>query len=228
MTPPRLRRLHSDYQGLINAFSGHRHIKVEPMGPAPAEKYRVIYHVPGLVMKAGVGLQPMQPHVVEVQLSAAYPREKPYCICRSEIFHPNFGNYICIADYWSPSQSLVDVVVQIGDMLQYKLYNTKSPLNARAALWATQNVAQLPLSSLELLPLDPEVKLGRTRAAEVHDQVSLKPQEATETGSSGERHSEAISSHAVLASPPPPPPPLAAPVGAAVGALSAHGEAANE
>jgi ubiquitin-protein ligase len=166
VSTPRLRRLGADFERLTAAFAGHPRIVVQPAGPVPPERYRVIYNVPGLHQRPDNTLVRAGQHVVDVTLPGGYPREKPYCTTASPVFHPNFGNHICIADFWSPGQAIVDVVVQIGDMLQYKLYNTSSPLNAVAARWAVANIAHLPLGSLELLPLEPEVRLGTARAAE--------------------------------------------------------------
>ena len=161
MTSPRFRRLDADYHKVVSAFAGHPFVRVEPIGLAPPDRYRAIYDVPGLRLGADGIIDRVGQHVVEIFLPANYPREKPYCTSIGEVFHPNFGAYVCIADYWSAGQSLVDVIVQIGDMLQYKLFNTRSPLNAVAANWATENVAMLPLGNLELLPLEPEIRLGQ-------------------------------------------------------------------
>lgn len=160
MTSPRQRRLESDHQRIVTAFSGHPHIRVEPVGPTPPERYAVIYSVPGLELSSTGHLSTMRQHVVQIFLPGAYPREKPYCTTERPVFHPNFGNHICIADYWSPGQSLVDVIVQIGDMLQYKLYNTSSPLNAIAARWASENIGSIPLDTIDLMPREPEIRLG--------------------------------------------------------------------
>lgn len=156
---PRLRRLQADYEDILRAFGGHPNVTVQTVGPAPPDRYRVLYSVPGLVTDAANALQIQALHVVNIQLPAGYPREKPYCTCDSKIFHPNFDNYICIADFWNPSQSVVDVIVQIGDMLQYKLFNTRSPLNALAAQWAVEHLDRLPVGSVELFPIDPEIRL---------------------------------------------------------------------
>lgn len=160
---PRHRRLASDQQQLFTAFSAHPYIRVEPLGPAPAEKYRVIYTVPGLHMTPANELVTINQHIVELNLVSGYPREKPYCTSLSPVFHPNFANHICVADYWSPGQALVDVVIQIGDMLQYKTYNTQSPLSAVAARWAAENVNRLPIGNLNLYPQEPEIHFGDSR-----------------------------------------------------------------
>jgi ubiquitin-protein ligase len=163
MTSPRLRRLDSDYQRMMTSFSGHPAIRLEPVGPTPPDRYRVIFSVPGLRISDDGIISRVEQHLVEIYLPAEYPREKPYCTTANPVFHPNFGSYICIADFWSPGQSLVDVVVQIGDMLQYKLFNTQSPLNALAAKWASENLSRLPIGSVELLPQVPEISLGVLR-----------------------------------------------------------------
>jgi hypothetical protein len=41
-------------------------------------------------------------------------------------------------------------VVSIGDMLQFKKYNIRSPLNAVAAEWANSFAATLPIGNVEL------------------------------------------------------------------------------
>lgn len=164
MTSPRLRRLQADYRSLTAAFSGHPRIRVEPVGPVPPERYRILYAVPSLAMGTDQFLHPVESHLVEVFLPSEYPRDKPYCtLLSTPVFHPNFGPYICIADFWSPGQTLVDVVVQIGDMLQYKLFNVRSPLNAVAARWATENTAILPIGRFQMQPLEPEISVGATR-----------------------------------------------------------------
>lgn len=156
---PRQRRLQADHQRIAAAFTGHTHVQVQPVGPAPPERYRVLYNVPGLRMGADKRLVRVHQHVVDLYLPAGYPREKPYATTQAPVFHPNFGAHICIADFWSPSQSLVDVIVQIADMLQYRLYNVRSPLNAVAAKWTTENLHQLPVGNVDTVPAEPTITL---------------------------------------------------------------------
>lgn len=157
---PRQRRLTADARELLSGFQGHPNVSVQAVGAQPPERYQVIYNLPALVTNQFNSLQVTNQHVVHVILPAGYPREKPYCTCDSAVFHPNFGNYICIADFWSPSRSIVDVVVQIGDMLQYKLYNVRSPLNAVAARWVSQHLDRVPISNVNLQPSMPDVQIA--------------------------------------------------------------------
>ena len=158
---PRHRRLTSDYQSLVDAFAGHPHIQVNPVGPLPPERYRIVYTVPGLRSRPTAA----RPGPSRPRSTSACPRGT-----RGEavpdhpdaVFHPNFGAHICIADFWSPSQSLLDIVVQVGDMLQWRTYNVRSPLNAVAANWAQENTHQLPVGNADVTPLHGDVVLVGT------------------------------------------------------------------
>jgi ubiquitin-protein ligase len=163
---PRLRRLQADYDEVRATFSGHAHVYVEPIGPQrPPDTYRMTFHLPGLELQ---GSNPVvrELHTVEVKLPRNYPAEKPYCVPLTPIFHPNIRDYFCIADYWAAGETIVDVVVKLGDMIQWRVFNPKSPLDATAAKWAVQQEQSSP----DLFPIG-NVDLG------VADfDVSVQPQ----------------------------------------------------
>lgn len=120
----RLRRLTGDYKRVVDELSGNPYMKVRPVKGNPPEKYSVTYYVPGLFWN-----------------EAANNLERR-------------DAWVCIGDYWAAGETLVDVLVQIGDMIQYKVYNSKSPLNAVAARWATENSHLLPVGNVDLLMPD--------------------------------------------------------------------------
>lgn len=157
---PRLRRLAADFEQIRTAFAGHRYIKVEAIEGNPPEKYRVTYFVKGVKAIDG-DLKPIlsEKHIAYIYLHADYPREKPKCVLETPIYHPNFGSYICIGDSWGAGETLVDVIVQIGDMIQYQSYNPKSPLNANAARWAVDHKNFFPVGNIDLYQPEPEVVL---------------------------------------------------------------------
>ena len=67
------------------------------------------------------------------------------------VFHPNIDpQKICIGDHWSADQSLVELVIRIAQMICFQSYNTKSPLNAAAAVWASEHADRLPLQAVDL------------------------------------------------------------------------------
>lgn len=119
-------------------FSGHPHVSVTPLEDRiPAEKYRVEFRLRGLTL---YGDQPdyRSVHHVELTLPRGYPREKPYCVPVEPVFHPNIKDYFCIADYWAAGMSLVEVIKQLGRMIQWQEFNVMSPLDPIAANWAVQ------------------------------------------------------------------------------------------
>ncbi len=150
MTSPRLRRLANDYELLRSRFDGHEFITVEPLGSVPPEGYRVTYRVPSLRLDESNVPTVSSVTVVDFELPSGYPREKPHAASHGAVFHPNFGEYVCIADFWSPAQSLADIVMDVGLMLQWQKYNVQSPLNAVAADWAVKHRDELPVGTIDL------------------------------------------------------------------------------
>ncbi len=156
----RLRRLYADYQQIRNDFTGHPYVDVQPIRGNPPEAYRVAYHVKGLELDERSNRPRIRTeHVASIYLHRDYPREKPKCVLETPIFHPNFGSYICIDDYWAAGETLADVIIQIGQMIQYQSYNPKSPLNAVAARWATQNDDLFPIGNADLYQPDLDIDL---------------------------------------------------------------------
>jgi ubiquitin-protein ligase len=101
--------------------------------------------------------------VVNITLPIGYPKDKPHAESLDEVFHPNFGSWICIADFWAPNQSLVDIISQIADLIQFRKFNVHSPLNAVAAAWAqkAQLDSEIPLSEIDIVmpDLSNEIKI---------------------------------------------------------------------
>jgi ubiquitin-protein ligase len=168
MTSPRLRRLANDYQEIRLRFDGHPYIQIQALGPVPAEKYRVIYKVPSLRLNPSSQPIVMNVTVVDFTLPINYPKEKPHAVALEPVFHPNFGEYVCIADFWSPAQKLSDIILDVGEMLQWQKYNIKSPLNAVAADWAVRHKEDLPVGdkNLTLGTQAPSVAVRTSKAEE--------------------------------------------------------------
>ena len=121
----RMRRLASDYEQVKNDFAGHKNIIVTPIGDEPPEKYHVTYFVNGIYLLPDGRIETLGRHEVEITLHADYPRYKPICKILTPIWHPNFRDgQICIGDIWGAGESLNDIIVNIGDMIQYKSWNS--------------------------------------------------------------------------------------------------------
>jgi ubiquitin-protein ligase len=148
---PRLRRLIADHEQVTTAFSNHQRIRVLGTEGNPPEKYTVAFNVTGMVMDPTDASQLSGEHRAEIWLSLDYPRRPPFCRMITPVFHPNIDpQKICIGDHWSAGQSLVELIVRIAEMITYQSYNVKSPLNAKAAMWAEQHEAELPLEKVDL------------------------------------------------------------------------------
>ncbi|TJX14956.1 FHA domain-containing protein [Tissierella creatinini] len=148
---PRMRRISSDWEQIQKDFSGHKNILIEPIGGEPPEKYRVTYYLKGIYLLEDGRIQPLGKHIVEIILHAEYPRYKPLCKILTPIYHPNFRDgQICIGDIWGAGESISDIIVNIGDMIQYKSWNSFSPLSADAANWAIEHKELFPIGNIDL------------------------------------------------------------------------------
>jgi ubiquitin-protein ligase len=142
----RLRRLRADQERVAEAFAEHPFIRVIGTEGDPPEKYTFEIRVSGLKPADDDALIPSRIHRAEVFLPLDYPRRPPFARMITPVFHPNIDpQKICIGDHWSAGQSLATIVAQIAEMICFQSYNVKSPLNAKAAAWAEQNEASLPL-----------------------------------------------------------------------------------
>lgn len=147
----RLRRLSADYEKVVALFSNHPYIRLVGVSGSPPDKYTIEFHLSSLVPGADDAVRVNTLHRAEVFLPLDYPRRPPFCRMTTPVFHPNIDpQKICIGDHWSAGQSLAQLIVRIAEMLCYQSYNVKSPLNAKAAAWAEQNIARLPLQSGDL------------------------------------------------------------------------------
>lgn len=122
----------------------------------PPEVYRVIFRGLGVwrVNQHEVALR--DEHTVVIELSAAYPRMMPGLTWQTPIFHPNIssGGVVCLGGYgthWVPSLTLDELCIMLWDMIRYKNYDTESPYNREAAIWAkNQTQFALPVDNRSL------------------------------------------------------------------------------
>ncbi len=153
----RNRRLTADHNGIVETFSQHPYIKVQAVEGNPPIRYLVTYNIKGIHWDKRLQ-RPVESnfHQAQIYLHRDYPRVKPRCIMNTEIFHPNFGDWICVGDYWAAGEKLSDIIIQIGQMIQYQKYNPRSPVNVVAARWAVENSRLFPLDQLDLYLPEPE------------------------------------------------------------------------
>lgn len=148
----RNRRLQNDYEKVLSDFAGNEHISVHVIEGDPPSHYQVMYHVNGIKWDEAIcSAIPITEHVVDIFLRLGYPKMQPKCTMLTPIWHPNIGDYVCIGDFWSAGVTLADIIVHIGNMIQYKSYNLGSPVNKTAAVWAQANAKLFPLDDYAVI-----------------------------------------------------------------------------
>jgi ubiquitin-protein ligase len=151
----RVRRLENERRLLDEAFGRHPHIRVRSVLGEPPEKYEVTFSIKGLERRADGALVIRTSHQIEVSLPAEYPRLPAACRMLTPVFHPNIDiSTVCTSDFHAAQETLVDLIVRIGQMIAFQKHNVKSPLNAEAARWCEQNLARLPVDPADLHPLE--------------------------------------------------------------------------
>jgi hypothetical protein len=58
---------------------------------------------------------------------------------------------VCIADFWTPAQTLAGIIIEVGEMLIWKKFNIRSPLNAVAAEYGQDHAREFPLGELHCI-----------------------------------------------------------------------------
>jgi hypothetical protein len=149
MNNVRLLRLRSDYEAVRRLVRLHPRIDIEGVVGNPPEKYRLVLAVRSLREK-GEAIEFAHEHRLEIAMPRGYPRDAPLFRMLTPVFHPNIAPHaVCIGDHWSAAESLDALIQRVGEMLAFQSYNTKSPLNGRAAQWVEENVERLPVDREE-------------------------------------------------------------------------------
>jgi ubiquitin-protein ligase len=151
---PRLRRLHADMAAMLELARGSDFITFTHQGNPP-DRYVVTYTCRGLLWLPGESEPALaEHHQGEFYLHRDYPRRPPQIIWRAPIFHPNIlspaeGGGVCIGG-WTPSETLADLVLRVGEMIQFRSYNPDDVLNPQAAAWAEAHASRLPVDDRPL------------------------------------------------------------------------------
>jgi hypothetical protein len=145
----RLRRLKADHDALRRLAHLHPKIEIEGVFGNPPERYRLVLKVASL-RERGETIEIATEHRLEVTMPRGYPRDAPLFRMLTPVFHPNIAPHaVCIGDHWTASEPIDQLIQRVGEILAYQSYNTQSPLNGRAAQWALEHTAQLPIDREE-------------------------------------------------------------------------------
>ena len=88
-------------------------------------------------------------HQIKITLGQNYPKRSPHVKFLTPIFHPNIykNNVVCLGDYWTMAETLSELVIRIGRLIQYDpmFLNLNSPALSIGARWAKENQWRFPL-----------------------------------------------------------------------------------
>jgi ubiquitin-protein ligase len=145
-------RLRNDYQRVRDLVNRSELIHVLHTDGDPPERYLVQFTCRGVeqLTPSGRAIYRDQ-HEVSIYLHAEYPLKQPQLKWLTPIFHPNIHGTgaVCIGAWW-PAKTLDELILTLGEMVQYKNLGPKDPMNSRAAAWALRNKQLFPIDSRAL------------------------------------------------------------------------------
>jgi len=114
----------------------------------PPTRYVVTYAVKGVIRRPDGEVEVQDRFEVEFILPDEYPRSAPIVTTRQPIWHPNFwtNRKVCVdAEHFAAGQGMAELVIRVGEMIQYQQMNLADPANIEAAQWAKKNPDRLPI-----------------------------------------------------------------------------------
>jgi hypothetical protein len=147
----RFNSLQIAYTDLMNAAQRSPFIQVTPVDAMegwPAEKYIITFTCKGLSRLSPDGIPELsEHHEMKLEFSSSFPANEPSLLWMTDIWHPNIGHqthHVCTNELsnWYPQKSLMDFVVGIGEMVQYKRYFARAeppfPEDREVAKWVRE------------------------------------------------------------------------------------------
>ena len=145
-------RLSNDYKKIRQLVNRSELIHIMATEGDPPEKYLIRFTCRG-VEKLAPGGRPVirDVHEVRIYLHAEYPLKQPQLKWQTPIFHPNIHSTgaVCIGAWW-PAKTLDELLLTLGEMVQYKNLGPKDPMNSKAAAWALRNKRHFPIDKRPL------------------------------------------------------------------------------
>ncbi len=148
-------RLLLEYEKLINLEKRSDFIEIKPIDVIegmPPENYVITFKCRGISgLEEDKSPKIAEFHQVSMKLSSNFPNQEPYLKWITPIWHPNIEhkepNHVCTNNVqtWYAGKSLDDLVVKLGEMVQYQHYYAKwkepYPVDKEVADWVV-NVAE--------------------------------------------------------------------------------------
>lgn len=145
-------RLRNDYRAVQELVDRSDFIQVVDTEGDPPERYRIRFTCRGVEsVRANDTPVLSELHEVLIYLHADYPLKQPQLKWLTPIFHPNIHvtGVVCIGAWW-PAKTLDELLLNLGEMVQYKNLGPKDPMNSKAAAWALRNKRLFPIDKRDL------------------------------------------------------------------------------
>lgn len=145
-------RLRNDYKRVRELVNRSELIRIVQTDGDPPEKYLIRFTCRGVESVTPAGTPVIrETHDVTLYLHAEYPLKQPQMKWLTPIFHPNIHitGAVCIGAWW-PAKTLDELLLTLGEMVQYKNLGPKDPMNSRAAAWALRHKHLFPIDSRPL------------------------------------------------------------------------------
>jgi hypothetical protein len=148
----RYARLAIEYTKLMNLAARSSFINIRPIEVQPGwppEKYIITYTCRGIAsIDKKVKPRLSDFHQVSMYMGSEYPLKEPYLKWMTPIWHPNIEHqephHVCTNNVqnWFAAKPLAELVLAMGEMVQYKHYHAKwiapFPLDREAADWVLE------------------------------------------------------------------------------------------
>ncbi len=145
-------RLRNDYKRVVDLVNRSQFIHIVTTDGDPVEKYLIRFTCKGVenINPSGKPILREQ-HDVSLYLHAEYPLKQPQLKWHTPIFHPNIHvtGAVCIGAWW-PAKTLDELLLTLGEMIQYKNFDPKDPMNSKAAAWSMRHQRLFPIDSRKL------------------------------------------------------------------------------
>ncbi len=145
-------RLRNDYGHVRSLVNRSEFINILTTDGDPVEKYLIRYTCQGVEKITPSGKPLLRDvHEVSIYLHAEYPLKQPQLKWLTPIFHPNIHvtGAVCIGAWWA-AKTLDELLMTLGEMIQYKNYDPRDPMNSKAAAWALRNKRLFPVDRRDL------------------------------------------------------------------------------
>ena len=143
----------------------------------PPDRYKIRFTCTGVESVRPNG-QPIlrNVHEVSIYLHAEYPLKQPQLKWLTPIFHPNIHvtGAVCIGPWWA-AKTIDELLLTLGEMVQYKNLDPTDPMNSKAASWSQRNKRIFPIDDRPLKgrSLSDLISIGATEDADA-DEFEIK------------------------------------------------------